>query len=249
VLSGPVPATVAACAEDLRADVITVVSRGGWRRPWKRPFADQIAGATERPVCVTGAKAIGSGASFRSGRILCVLTLNGTDGPVLELADTLARGNGAELVLLNVVPEQSESLLAHGIARVPARPLSRRYAAQRMCEAARVISCPHTTAIVDGSPEASILRAVRECGAGLVVAARPLGYDTDPFSPNLRALFTRISCPVLCVPTQSRNAERGIRTGLWQRVSALAFRSHETGGAARRKTATLHQLRRAGAIE
>jgi nucleotide-binding universal stress UspA family protein len=228
VLSGPVAQTIAECAETLDADIISAVTHRtrGWTRLWKPSLADQIVGGTERPVCVANAKAVGREPVFRNGRILCVLALDGTDGPVLRFAEALASRNGAELVLLNVVPEQSESLLAHGIAWASRRPLSRSCAAQRMRETARVIACRHITAIVAGPTEASIVRAVREYDTGLAVAGRQVSYSVDPCSADLRTLFARISCPVVCVTTQSRSAGVRVDAGVWHRVSRLAFRSH-----------------------
>jgi hypothetical protein len=45
---------------------------------------------------------------FRYRRIMCVMTLDGTDTVVLKHAETMAQCCAAELVLLHVLPQVSE---------------------------------------------------------------------------------------------------------------------------------------------
>jgi nucleotide-binding universal stress UspA family protein len=200
VLSGPVTPTVAGYADDIDADIITLTSRhfGGWSRFWATSATAGIVNSTNRPVCVTKARPAGRGPRFQCKRILCIVGLDGTDGPVLARAEQLSLRTGAELFLLHVVPEPSEALFLYGTAN---RPLSERLAVQQMRELAAGISCPHMTSVVTGSEHASISRTARERGVDLVLVSRPLQPGAEPPGIDLRALTARLGCPVLSVTT------------------------------------------------
>jgi hypothetical protein len=80
-------------------------------RLWTGSVAADIAASTTRPVCVTSEKALANGRRFGCHRILCVLTLEGSDDPVVLHAEALANRFRGELRLLHVVPELSGALL------------------------------------------------------------------------------------------------------------------------------------------
>ena len=208
VLSGPVVEMISQYAEDVDADLVILTSRyGGWTRLWTGSVAADIAASTRGPVSVTSAKALANGRRFRCHRILCVLTLDGSDDPVVLHAEALANRFGGELLLLHVVPELSEALLAYGIAAADDRPLSESVAAQRIRELAAGISCPHSTSIVSGSAYTSISRIARKYGADLAVVGKPSSRCTDGSGLDLRTLLGRLSCPLLSIPTSSAKFE------------------------------------------
>ncbi len=209
VFSGPVVGMISQYAEDVDADLVILTSRygGGWTRLWTGSVAADIAASTRRPVCLTSEKVLANGRRFRCHRILCVLTLDGSDDPVVLHAEALANRFGGELLLLHVVPEISEALLAYGIAAADDRPLSESVAAQRIRELAAGISCPHSTSIVSGSAYTSISRIARKYGADLAVVGKPSSGCTHGPGLDFRTLLGRLSCPLLSIPTSSAKFE------------------------------------------
>jgi hypothetical protein len=94
--------------------------------------------STDRPVHVTGFPDTDS--RFQCRRILCVLTLDGTDSPTILQAQVLADRSGGELMLLSTVPEVSEGLLYDAIAGSGC-PLSMNLAVERIRRSAEVCPC------------------------------------------------------------------------------------------------------------
>jgi nucleotide-binding universal stress UspA family protein len=203
-LSGPVADTVGRYAADIDADLLILASRhGGWKRSWTDSVAAGILASTSRPVCVTSTKAIANSRPFRCRRIVCVVALDRTDGPVVRYAEALTNRCRGELLLLHVLPEPAEALFMYLAAEIEHRRILEGSAAQRIGELAAGISCSHSASIAAGSACASISRAVRNYGADLIVAGKPSLQSSHDSGLDLGTLLSRLSCPVLSVPTAS----------------------------------------------
>jgi nucleotide-binding universal stress UspA family protein len=172
VLEGPLAETVSSFADAMEADLIVLPRVRRQRWGWKRPAAGKIAAATDRPVCLTS---VGREVQFRD--LLCVVALDGSDGPLLEAADEYARRWRSSITLLHVLPARGEDLLAYGAALAPDRPLTERAACERMRGLSAALPSA-ATQVVTGSPRAAIARAARELPADFVVASR--GGDAGP---------------------------------------------------------------------
>jgi nucleotide-binding universal stress UspA family protein len=189
VLVGSVAETVGRYAGDLGADLVTVTAGSfrWWNRFWKRSAATGIAAVTDVPVCITRLSSPALPTAFRS--ILCVVALDGTDEPLVRFSEEVAQRCDATLVLLHVIPEVSEALIAHGIPGVDDRPLSREVAEQRFRELTARLSRPHLTAITTEPAYRSIANAAREHKADVVITA----LDAE-------SVLSRVSCPVMSIP-------------------------------------------------
>jgi nucleotide-binding universal stress UspA family protein len=211
VLVGSVAERVGRYADDLGADLVTVTAASyrWWSRLWRRSAAAEIAAATDRAVCFTRLSAPASANAFRS--ILCVVALDGTDDPLVRFSEELAQRCDATLLLLHVVPEVSEGLLAFGVPGVEDRPLNKEVAEQRLRELTAGLSRPHLTAITTGSAYRSIAKLAREYEADVVITGRG---DGTLSGLDASAVFSRVSCPVISVPVGSRYVVG--RRGSWR---------------------------------
>jgi nucleotide-binding universal stress UspA family protein len=140
--------------------------------------------------------------AFRS--VLCVVALDGTDDPLIRFSEEVAQRCDATLVLLHVLPEVSEALLAHGFPGIDDRPLGREVAERRLGQLTTGLSRPYLTAITAGSAYRSIANLAREHKADVVITGRRDG----PLSVSLDtgAVLSRVSCPVISVPVGSHCA-------------------------------------------
>jgi nucleotide-binding universal stress UspA family protein len=190
VVNGPVPKTIAAYADCVDADLVLMTSASyrGWKYLWKPSVTAEVLASTSRPVLVTGASK--EEFRFHCRKILCVLALDGTDGPTLRQAEALAHRSGGELMLFTVVPEVSEGLL-NEVLSSGRRPFSTSLAMHRLREIGANLSVPYKTSTMIGSPHTSIGLAARQYAADIVVASRS-GFD-------MRAIFRRLTCPLLSV--------------------------------------------------
>ena len=172
VLTGGVGETVGRYANDLGADLVTITagSDGWWNRLWRRSAAAEIAAATDRPTYLTRLSVPTPVTSFRS--ILTVVALDGTDDPVIRFSEEVAQRCEATLVLLHVVPEASEALLAFGVPGTEDCPLSTQVAERRMRDLTAALAYPHLTAITNGSAYGSIANLVVEHNADVVITGR-----------------------------------------------------------------------------
>jgi hypothetical protein len=201
VLVGPVGETVERYADDVGADLVTVTagSYRWWNHLWRKPAAAAIADVTDRPVCFTRLTGPPPATAFRS--ILGVVRLDGTDDALLRFSEEVAQRSEATLVLLHVLPEVSEALIAYGIPGADDRPLSREVAEERLRDLTARLSHPHLTAITTGSAYRSIANLAREHAADVVITGR--GDDGFP-ALDAGAVLSRVSCPVISVPVGSR---------------------------------------------
>ena len=203
VLVGSVAETVNRYADDLGADLVTVTAGSSrwWKRLWRRSAAAEIAAASDRPLCFAKLSAPGPTRAFRS--ILCVVALDGTDDPLVRFSEEVAQRCDATLVLLHVLPEVSEALLAYGLPGIDDRPLGREVAERRLRELTAGLSRPHLTAITAGSAYRSIADLAREHKADVVITGR---RDGTLSGLDVGAVLSRVSCPVISVPVGSDSA-------------------------------------------
>jgi nucleotide-binding universal stress UspA family protein len=200
VLVGSVAETIGRYADDLGADLVTLTAgaHSWWNRLWRRSAAVDIASATDRPVSFARLSGRTTAREFKA--ILCVVALDGTDDPLVRSSEELARRCDATLVLLHVVPEVSEALIAYGVPGVEDRPLSREVAEHRLRGLSAELSRPHLTATASGSPYRCIENAAREHKSDLVVIGRHGGALSGL---NPRSVLARVSSPVISVPVCS----------------------------------------------
>jgi nucleotide-binding universal stress UspA family protein len=202
VLFGSVAETAARYADDIGADLLSVTSApsGIGKRLWKSSIADHIGVCTDRPVCVSQISAGPPPSDFRS--ILCVVALDGTDDPIVSVGAELAQRSDATIVLLHVIPEVSEGLLAYGIPGTDDRPLSREVAEHRLRELTAGLSRPHLGSIASGSTYRGIAHAARKHNVDLIITGRRTAGSTARL--DQRSVLARVSCPVISVPAGSR---------------------------------------------
>jgi nucleotide-binding universal stress UspA family protein len=205
VLVGEVAETVGNCAAEMDADLVLVPagSYRWWNRLRSRPAAARIASSTDRPVWFDQLPIRRPATAFRS--VLCVVALDGTDDPLLQFSEEVARRSDATLILLHVVPDVSEALIAYGTPGMDDRPLSREVAEKRLRELTAGLSHPHLTAIATGSAYRSIAKLAREHQADVVITGRRkramAGLDAG-------AVLSWVSCPVIAVPVGAHSAVR-----------------------------------------
>jgi nucleotide-binding universal stress UspA family protein len=206
VLPGDVAETIGHYADDMNADLVTITSRhyGRWMRFRKDSIAAELMSSTHRTVCVTSTRSLNTDRPFECRRVLCVVALDGTDDPVLLQAQALAERCSGELILLHIVPEIRESVLAYRFAGADDRPLSERVAKQRIGDLSASLSVPHTTSVMTGSAYKCIGAAVQSHRADIVVAARFLPEPVQSSGLDLRTIMGRLDCPLISVAAPSR---------------------------------------------
>jgi nucleotide-binding universal stress UspA family protein len=202
VVSGPAPEAIASFAEFADVDLVTMASAtyGGWKHLWKRSVTAQVMESTDRPILITGIA--DEEFRFRCRRILCALALDGTDEATIVQAESLARRSCGELILLGVAPEIDEGMLYNALP-APALPLSSRLANDRLRAVVKFLSVPWKTSVMTGSRYRCIGLAARQYAADIVVMSRS-GIDT-------RAVFRRLTCPLLSVASAAPACERNRR--------------------------------------
>jgi nucleotide-binding universal stress UspA family protein len=203
VLPGNPAETISRYAEFIKADLLAMTSEnyGRWPGFRSRSVIGDVMGSTRRPVCVTDLRSVDSADAdyrFHSRRILCALSLDGTDGPLVRQAEALARRSGGGLILMGVVPAIDEGLLLETVPGF-SRPLSPDLAAERIQALAKEISVPYETSVTIGSPYNCIRDAAREHRADLVITARPSPGRTNANCLDMRWVLRRLPCPLLSV--------------------------------------------------
>ena len=218
---GSVADTVGRYANDVGADLITVTvgSNRWWNRVWRKSTAAAIARATDRPIYLTDRSAPPLSSAFKS--FLCVVALDGTDDPLVRFSEELAQRYDATLVLLHVLPEVNEGLMAYGLLAADDRPLSREVAERRLKELTAGLYCPNLTAITTGSAYRAIEKLRREHEADAVITGRRDGAVSD-LDPGV--LLSRVPGPVISVRTGSHVLlDSGVLYGR-QRAAAIDHR-------------------------
>jgi nucleotide-binding universal stress UspA family protein len=207
VRHGPVAETVNEYAEDFDMDLVLLTSRryGGWARRWAKSSTATIVAATRRPVCISKASNRTT-PGVRLSRVVCVVALDGSDDAVVRYADSLATRTHGKLHLLHVMTPMPEALLMYSYAEIEWRRLYERSAAESLAKLTESVRSPHATTLLGSSPLTSISRTVREYGADLVVTGRPPPEGIQRARLDLRTLFSRLSCPLLSVPTGCSDA-------------------------------------------
>ena len=94
-----------------------------WSRYWRSSVTEDVLARTLRRVCITDPGSADRDNRFSGRRILCVLSLDGTDDSLLWQAEALAQRSRGELILLGVVPGIDEGLLLETVPGYD-RPLS-----------------------------------------------------------------------------------------------------------------------------
>jgi nucleotide-binding universal stress UspA family protein len=196
VARGSVAGTISAFAEYVDAGMILMTSenRDRWTPFWKHSVTGAVLGSTTRPVLVAGLRKADS--HFCCQRIVCVLSLDGSDEAILRQAEELTRRTRSELILVAAVPEPSVGLY-YEAGFGANRPLSTRLAAKRLREAGRNLSVLYKTWVSTGSLPRCVDLAAREYSPDLVIAARG--------KLNME-IVRRVHCPVLFVTTPKTTA-------------------------------------------
>ena len=215
VIPGPVPESIVRYADHIAADMLLMTTRTYGRRGrfWRRSITAEVMDSTQRPVCVTKMPDADSNPLFRCHSILCVVGLEDQDAALVQHAQEIAAKSDARLVLLHIVPEISEGLLAYGVDGAQARPLSAKLAREKIVELAAGISLPTTTSVMVGSPAKCIGLAAREHAADIVIASRVAPRArferSGAYTTDLGGALSRLGCPLLTVPLGQRlEAER-----------------------------------------
>jgi hypothetical protein len=164
-----------------------------WNRPFRESASQKVLRTRTIPLCLVGAKTLERGYGFSADPIVCEVDLDGSDGPLADIACAIAHRTGGELVLVSSVPPPGEDLLARGVEGPGGAPLSCAEALRRMYELGRTIALPHRTEVITGST-AGLLQDIVEPGRGLVIARR---------SRALGMLRAAAGCPVLAVTPAS----------------------------------------------
>lgn len=202
--------TIARYAEFINADLLAMTSEhyGKWPRFWKHSVTRDVMRWTKRPVCVTDLRSADANYRFRCRRILCMLTLDGTDDQLLLHAQALAQRSASDLILLGVVPEVDERILLETILGFD-RPLSPSVALERIRVLGEGLYVRCETSVLIGSPYNCIRIAAREHGADVVVAARPSEGWTESNYLDMQSVLRRLPCPLISV-TESLPSVRSI---------------------------------------
>lgn len=157
------------------ASLILMTPRTDFRSRFRRESTTvEALRSIDRPVQIADVRELNTPDPLQLREILCVVHLEGNDGPALRFAGRLAARTGSRVTLLHVLPEVSEGLLAFGVAQ-PDRPLTPTAALNRIRSLERGVAPLHSTAIGSGPLHKAIRRAVRETRADLVVVSRPMG--------------------------------------------------------------------------
>ena len=125
---GPVAETVAGYAGDTNTGLIVLTSRRHvrWAQVWSKSKTSAIVADTRCPVSVAKAGA-STPAGVRFRRILCVVSLDGSDDAAVRYADAFAARTGGELHLMHVLQEMPEALFMYSIVEIEYRRLLERW--------------------------------------------------------------------------------------------------------------------------
>lgn len=175
------------------ADLLLVVTRRtrGWNLVRRAAVPARLLRSTHRPVWLTDADALRSGAPFRCRRILCVVTLQPADEPVLRHAQSLASRTGAELALLHVLPPPPSGLLWWRVSLD--RPTQASVARERLLELEAETGATSGSIVTTGSAANSIGSVAAESSADVVVL---------PWTgaAHASAIIRQLACPLALVP-------------------------------------------------
>ncbi len=163
-------------------------------RFWERSVLGHVLRRTDHPLMVVS-PSTDPAALSRTRTVLCVVQLDGSDGPVVEHAVAVASRMDCEVALLHVVPELHEGTLLAGMER-RAAPLTVPVAEQRMSRLAVPDRCVRRE-IRTGSISRNVAGVARQLGAGLIVVQRDVGRAN---CPDLRSVLRKTAVPVLSVP-------------------------------------------------
>lgn len=205
VVRGPVAQAVSRYADFIDASLIitTTEYRSGLAKLWKRSTTLELLKATGRPLLVLKSR-VAERIALRAGmRILCMLSLDGTDGAVLSHALGLAREYDAELVLFAVVPESNEGILLNTLFD-DGHPSSVDVANDRLRKISRSLRARNQITVATGSPYSAMRKAIDEQAIDLVVARRSERAVGNVSALESAPLVREIRCPLLSVARAPR---------------------------------------------
>lgn len=204
ILPGHPAKTIARYAEFINADLLAMTSEncGRWSRFWKQSVTRDVMGYTRRQICMTDIRSTDADYRFSCRRILCALSLDGTDDPLVTRAEALAQRSGGNLILLGVVPGIDEGLLLESITGFD-RPLSPSLAVERIGTLGKGISVPYRTSVMMGSPYKCIRIAAREHNVDVVMAARSTPGQTQSNCLDMRSVLRGLPCPLVSITGSS----------------------------------------------
>jgi len=187
-------------ADYLDADMVLMVRSDtpAWSRFWRRSVTDKVLRSTSKPVYVVNRSAVVNDPGFRCRTVLCLLHMDGSDGPALRQAESLVEAFGGQLILLGIVPNTAGRLLTAPPAG-PERPMPLGLALERLRSIGKELTVPYKTSVMFGSPQRCLTLAAREHAADLVVAVRSTGENPLHQSVDVQPLQRGLSCAVLSV--------------------------------------------------
>jgi nucleotide-binding universal stress UspA family protein len=212
VLCGDTVPTIDEYAQQIDADLILMpTTRSVWS-PVRRSVTSRLLSSTPRPVHHwTPAN---DAAPFRCRQLLCVLELDGGDGPLISVANEVAARTGANVEALHIIPNATESRLFYSVD-VPRRPRSTSAATTRLGELHGQFASPHTTSIVIGERQRWIALTARRKPADLILVRRKIASAWPIVGFEPAAISKQAGCPVISVPPCEVQPETA-RRRLWR---------------------------------
>lgn len=177
-----------------------------WKSFWTPSLTSRILASWNGSVLLTGRK---NARPSPIRRILGYLMLDQSDKFLLQELEALKIRSGAELILLNSVPEISEGMLLDMFPRGD-RPLSRPRALEAMSEVCSGLDVPNKGIVKFGSPYDAIRTVARQYSVDLVAAARPRRRQPPGFCLDARSLLLKLPCPLLSTGSRSRGVSNNL---------------------------------------
>jgi nucleotide-binding universal stress UspA family protein len=213
-LCGEPASTISQYAEEIDARLILMpAARSVWS-PVRRSVASRLLASTGRPVQLWNPSALSEAAPFRCRQLLCVLELDGSDGPLIGATNEVVARTGANVEVLHVVPNASESLLVYFEGQ-PDRPLSSSEAAMRLRDVRHRLPSAFTSSILLGERHKSIALTARRKAADLILVRRKVASAWPAVGWESAAILKQAGCPVMSVPLGVPGPEPAFRR-LWR---------------------------------
>jgi nucleotide-binding universal stress UspA family protein len=214
VLCGEPAPTISQYAEEVDADLILMpAARSAWL-PTRRSVTSRLLASTPRPVQLWNPSIVADAPPFRCRQLLCVLELDGKDAPLIEATNEIAARTGANVEVLHIVPNATESLLFYS-ADEPEKPLSSSVAAARLRELLHQLPPALTSSILMGERQRSIALSARRKSADLILVRRKAAAAWPGTGWESTGILKQAGCPIISVPPLAPGQEPESRR-LWR---------------------------------
>jgi nucleotide-binding universal stress UspA family protein len=195
VTVGSPAATIARAAEEKKAELLVIGTHGhhGWRRALLGSVAEGVLHDVRCPVLtVNRHTTLPPQGPVSIARILCPTNFSDVARESLRVAGALASAFNAELVVVHVVEELSDSRVDAARVRMEAGPELERF-------------CSYREIVVRGGAAERILDCADDLGADLLVvgAQRKLFRDETVVGSTTERLVRFATCPVLTVTREA----------------------------------------------